>query len=222
MPSTVLGITLYVFGLGPGLAFAFAREGHRPAAKRSVFRETAAVILVSAVCDSIVGLFAVLVSMFWPAFAAAIRALLAGNSRWLVANFQVVVLSIVAALLLASTIGFILGTKKLNDAGLGRLWDNSLVARDASAWSTSFTKYTDTVVHLGIQLKSGGWLEGTLFTFDNSADPEPHRTITLTGEITYRAPGSESSSVVTGFGLVIVEAQDIEVLYVAYVENGSK
>jgi hypothetical protein len=117
VPTTVTGILLYIFSLFPGFAFQFARDGHRPVAKRSLLRETGTVVLV------------------------------------------------------------------------------------------------------GLALKDGGWLQGDLFAFDNSPDPEPHRTITLTGELQYRAPGAATLETVVGFGLVIVEAQDISTVFVAYVKK---
>ncbi|WP_217635027.1 DUF6338 family protein, partial [Plantibacter sp. MMLR14_011] len=54
MPTSALGVAFYVFALFPGVAFIFAREGHQPAVKRSVLRETAALVFVSAVCDAII------------------------------------------------------------------------------------------------------------------------------------------------------------------------
>lgn len=217
MPTTIAGIALYIFSLFPGVAFIFAREGHQPTAKRSVLRESATIVLVSTICEVLLALILVLVSIFVPDVARVIKESLSGDLSWSRDNFQTVAIGIVGFLGLATTLGFFAGGKAVHDAGLHRLWDNSLVARDSSAWGAAFTKFPNAKVLLGIELKSGGYLQGYLFAFDNSADPEPHRAITLSGEIKFRPDGESKLAETEGFGLVIVEAMDIELLYVAYI-----
>jgi hypothetical protein len=216
MPTTLAGIALYVFSLFPGIAFLFAREGHRPTAKRSVLRESATIVLVSTICDLLVALVLAAASLFVPEFHRVIRATLENDLTWARDNFPLALLGMAGFLAVSTALGFALGSKKVHDAGLHQLWDSSLVERDSSAWGAAFTKFDNTKVLLGIELKGGGYLQGYLFAFDNSADPEPHRTITLSGVIQYRAPGSTDLSPTDGFELVIVEAQDIEMIFIAY------
>jgi hypothetical protein len=219
MPTTIAGIALYVFSLFPGFAFIFAREGHQPSTKRSVLRESATIILVSTICEVLLALVVVLVSVFVPEVSRVIKETAEGDFSWARNNFQWTATGIVVFLAFSTVLGFLAGSKRVHDAGLHRLWDTALVARDSSAWGTAFNKYPRAKVLLGIELKSGGYVQGFLFEFDNSADRDPHRTLTLSGELKYRPAGAKELSEPTGFGLVVVEASEIEVLLVAYVES---
>lgn len=66
-------------------------------------------------------------------------------------------------------------------------------------------------------MKSGAWVSGTLFEFDNDPDPHPHRAIVLT-QPRYRPAGSDEAAPVDGADYLVIEAEEIEQLHAAFVQ----
>lgn len=64
MFTTLTGAAIYALALFPGIAFAFAREGHQPVGRRSAVRELAGIVLVSAVCDVAISMLLIAISFF--------------------------------------------------------------------------------------------------------------------------------------------------------------
>ena len=215
MPTTFAGIALYVFALFPGLAFTFVREGHRPTARRSALRETAAILVVSVICNAMVALAAIIVSFSVPAVESTIRELLADGSMYVIAHFQIAALWALGILTATTALGCLLGSKWIHELGLKWIWDSAQVSRESSAWNTEFDtgKSTD-VVLVGVQLRGGGWIDGVLHSHDNSGDADSTRTITLSGEIHHRPDATSEYRAIGGFGTAVVEAGDIETLFV--------
>jgi hypothetical protein len=121
---------------------------------------------------------------------------------------------------LTTTLGFGLGTQWADEHGLGRLW-RSAIPRDTSAWNALFSGAEDRqIVEVAITLKSGAWVSGTLYNFDNDPDPHPHRAITLT-QPSYRSAGGEEAAELEGTDYVVIEAGDIELLQTSYKELDS-
>jgi hypothetical protein len=217
MPTTVADLAAYILLLVPGLVFVFTRERHRPTVRRSVFRETATVIFASAITVAIVVAVVAITSWFWPWLARTLRRL-AGQDPTLLAD-HVVELFLGGCLLivLASLLAWLFGTKWAHSVWSKRPWNKSLVEQDASAWNVIFGEAEPNErVLVGCQLKSGWWVEGALFTFDNSGDSDPNRALTLTGEIASRGPDAKDVKPITGYGSMVVEAGEIEFMLVAY------
>ncbi|WP_368073331.1 MULTISPECIES: DUF6338 family protein [Curtobacterium] len=73
------------------------------------------------------------------------------------------------------------------------MW-NSAIPRNTSAWARLFNDAPeDAAVDVALVLKSGGWVSGTLYEFDNDPDPHAHRAIVLT-QPRYRAEGSDTAT----------------------------
>jgi hypothetical protein len=66
VPSSLVGLALFVVLLAPGLAFALRREHVVPPQEQSAFRESLSVIFVSVVCVTLTGLLAAVVRRAWP------------------------------------------------------------------------------------------------------------------------------------------------------------
>lgn len=212
MPTSIWGVALYVFALFPGIAFIFAREGHRPVSKQSALRETATVVFVSAICAAVLSLAVAGVAVFWPEFRATVRGLLRGDLTWALENWPTAILLATVSLILSTLLGRFMGSKWAFEKGLKRIWESD-IPRDTSSWTQLFTADTDgKVVEVALNLKSGAWVSGLLYSFDNDPEPHPHRTITLTIP-TYRAPGSTEAAVpLDGTDYLVIEACEIELL----------
>ena len=217
MPNNAVSLALYVFALFPGVAFAFMSEGHRPIAKRSALRETAAVISVSVLCDSVVLLLLIAVSLFVPPLAKTLEFAFQKGDAFVASNVQWLFPSLLGLLTVATLLGAVLGSKRAYEAGLKKLWTSSLVNRDASAWGIAVALADDDdKIQLGIQLKSGTWVQGQLHHFDNAGDGDPTRALVLTGELKHRPIGVADQVDVSGYGLIVVEAGEIDFLMVGY------
>ena len=215
MPTSIWGVAFYVFALFPGVAFVFAREGHHASSKRSALRETASVVFVSAVCDAAVALVVVAVAVAVPEVAKVITAMLDGDLSWARTNFGWALVYTLLALTAATLLGFFLGSKWAHDHGMKLFW-SAAIPRDVSAWQKILYPEERLEVKVGLTLKSGAWVSGTLWDFDNDADNSPHRTITLSGELSARSGGSEEPVPLTETDWVVVEAGDIELLQASY------
>jgi hypothetical protein len=208
---------MYILLLVPGLVFVFTRERHRPTVRRSAFRETATVVFASAISVAIVAASIALVSLFWPWLAGGLARLIKQEPTFIPSHLAAIFLAGCGFILLASGLAWLLGTERAHRLWSNRPWDKSLVDQDASAWSVIFDQGgAEDVVLVGAQLKSGWWVEGALFTFDNSGDPSPNRTITLTGDLAARGPDAKTAKPIDGYGSLILEAGEIEYMLVAY------
>lgn len=215
MPTSIWGVAFYVFALFPGVAFVFAREGHRAVGKRSALRETATVVFVSAICDAIVALGVIVFAAFQPIVQSTISTTLSGDLSWIRQYFGLATVYSILTLGAATTLGFFLGSKWVHDHGLKAIW-KSAIPRDVSAWQQVLLPEQKVEVRVGLSLKSGAWISGTLWDFDNDPDGDPHRTITLSGQIQVRAQGAGSIEALDDTDWVVVEAGDIELLQASY------
>lgn len=217
MPTSALGVAFYVFALFPGVAFIFAREGHQPAVKRSVLRETAALVFVSAVCDAIIAAAVALVSIWWSTLRTRLGEVLSGDLSWVQNNVPAAVFIAIGAAGLATLLGYFLGSQWADTHGLSRLW-SSAIPRDTSAWKKLFDRAPeDTVVQVAVILNSRAWISGELYEFDADPDPHPHRAIVLT-QPHYKPADSEDAAPLEGVDWVVIEAGDIEQLQAAFVQ----
>jgi hypothetical protein len=217
MPTSALGVVFYVFALFPGVAFIFAREGHQPAVKRSALRETATLVFISAICDALVALVVAVVSIWWVQLRDRLHEVVTGDLGWAQSNVAPSIFIAVGAAAIATLLGYFLGSQWADQHGLSFIW-NSAIPRNTSAWARLFNDAPeDAVVDVALVLRSGGWVSGTLYEFDNDPDPHPHRAIVLT-QPRYRPEGSDEAVPIEGADYVVVEAGEIEQLHAAFVQ----
>lgn len=221
MPTTLFGVAFYVFALFPGVAFTFARDGHHPAGKRSVVRETASVVFISTLCDAVVALIAAAVIASWPDARTTVSHILESNLAWPRQHLLVTVAIIVVAIIASTLLGLLLGTEWAHDHGLQKLWDSG-IGRDTTAWSELLHPKDAVKVVVGITLKSGTWISGGVYAYDANPDPEPTRTITLSGDLTIRAAGADESTTMDTTDWLVIQASDIELLQVSYLANDAQ
>jgi len=215
MPTDIWGVGWYVFALFPGVAFIFAREGHQPAIKRSALRETAAVVFISATCAAVLAIPVAIMAACWKEFRDTLVGLLRGDSSWIRDNLPLAIAISIIFLGLITGLGFFLGSRWAHEHGLKRLWQSD-IPRDTSAWSVLFTAAReDQAVDVAVTLKSGAWISGVLYAFDNDPDPHPGRTITLTHP-SMRSAGADDAIELEGTDYVLIEAGDIELLQASY------
>jgi hypothetical protein len=226
VPTNIFGVALYIFALFPGIIFTFSRERHKPSVKRTAFRETTTVLLVSAVCDGAVFLVIVGLSFAGPEIGKVGLSFFAPWNKLDPFGVLWLVLLILGSLAATLALGWFLGSATMDGTALGKFLQSNttLVDPNASAWGYSFTVGPDNTTWdgltlVGLQLKSGTWVQGYLHRYDNASDGDVRRALTLAGEIKVRPVGSAiDPQKVDGFGIMIIEAAEIEYLLVGYEE----
>ena len=225
MPTTLLGLVLFVVVLVPGLAFALIRERHSPDRPMSAFRETSLVACVSIACNLVaLGVFGI-VRASAPTATPDVGRLIRTPAVYLRSDYLSLFWWSVGILLLALLLSTLLGSGALAKWSPTRRPARLLTldrAPDsaASGWWLLFEQHPEADVHVGCQLTDGSYLSGWLHSYDSLASDSPDRDLTIAAPIAYRPPGSTEISRLSRVGAVIVSARQIAFLSVSYVKNG--
>lgn len=223
MPTEPLAALLYVCLLLPGIAFIWNYEGHRPVIRRSAFRETAHVVIASAV--SIVSVFSLhyIAGFFFDSAREFLRSLFLDPGNLFRMDSQLFFGMMLGDLTMAVAFGAFFGSRSADTA---RRWMRSKwyalkkqklpsLDRGLSAWGALFEVPSDVAVHLGIQLKSGNWVQGRLLTYNGDGHDGPDRALTLRGDLGYmRADGENLHDIPDS--QMIVQASEIDYMTVGY------
>lgn len=205
MPNTLTGLVLFVALLVPGFLHIGIRKRLRPTRNPTAFQEVSETAVMGILSTTgALALFAIIQSI---APTVDIR-LLIESPRTYVASHAALVFAwgigiLVLATVAASTAAFLINN-----------WDPH--SSTVSSWWVLFDKWWDPTTtdrHVGCVLDDGGWIEGTLGSFNMSADDSPERDLILV-EPKYRAPDAED--VTSRQGAACVSAQNIVALFVTY------
>jgi hypothetical protein len=226
MPTTVVGLILFVVLLAPGLSFNAYRTVHGPTRRPSAVRELADIALRSTVCDvfalGVFGLVRTILPSHTPDLgrlardpASYLRADLAYLFWWAVA---VLTLACAAAIGAARFAGSVTADRLAVRAPFR--W---LPSRRGSfvdpAWWTLFNQYPDKQAYAGAVLDDGSYLGGWLLAFNPDTNETADRELALAGPIAYRSP-TAYETVDLGVGAVAVSARRVQYLTVSYLEPG--
>ncbi|HEU5268924.1 MAG TPA: DUF6338 family protein [Jatrophihabitans sp.] len=224
MPTTAVGLILFVVLLAPGLSYSAYRAVHGPVRKPSALRELGAIALRSAVSDVFaLGVFG-LVRIVLPSHTPDVGRLARNPASYLRADLAYLFWWAVAVLMLAC--GAAIGAARLPGRPsvrrlAGRAPFRWLPSRQGispdPAWWFLFNQYPDKQAYAGAVLDDGSYLGGWLLTFSLDSDETADREITLTGPIAYRSP-TAAKAVDLGVGAVAVSARRIQYLTVSYLE----
>jgi hypothetical protein len=174
-------------------------------------------VFVSAICDAIIAVLVAVASIWWVELGRRLSEVVAGDLGWAQGNLPASTFIAIGAATLATLLGYFLGSQWADTHGLGRIW-SSAIPRDTSAWRRLFEEAPeDALVQVALVLKSGAWISGTLYEFDNDPDPHPHRAIVLT-QPQYRPKDSDDAVPIEGADWVIIEAGEIEQLHASFLQ----
>ena len=225
MPTEPIAALIYICLLLPGVAFVWSYEGHRSLVKRSAFRETATVIIASVTATVIVFLVHYLLGFFWEPAASSLRGFFLDPGKLFRDDSQLFLGLVLLDLLAAILIGLFLGSRLADSsrrklqAGWRRLRksDTEVNDREQSGWLAAFgAGQPGDRIYVGIQLKSGAWIQGNLFSYTKIGDEIPERALTLSGNVHYRAADGENMHPMEDFATVVVQASEIDHLMVGY------
>jgi hypothetical protein len=222
MPKNILEAMYYIFMLFPGLAFAIARETHRPRTVRSTFRESATVVLVSVICLGAVFSLAVFVGIASQDVRAWINALVVESDNLVRRDSQAFFLVLMGVLFLATALGLLLGGEWAHDLAhsviRGIRKDRTIkhIDREQSTWETAMSPPDGCYVEVNLKLNSGGWLSGKLYSSTGTSDPKDWALNLLDAQ--YRPPGGKTAFPASDYSVTLLRGSDVELIFVRYVK----
>lgn len=232
MPSTLLGLVVFVISLAPGLAYVLLHERGVPQRALSAFRETAMVVCVSLAADAVTLVLFATARTWAPGLTPDVGALVRNPAGYLAVRYIEVFWWSLGLLMTASALAAWVGSgmaRRLLARMLRRLPSRfsrlrlgpefSPHAAGVSAWWLAFNNMPGTKVHLGCILNDGSFVSGWLLSYSNQAEDISDRDLTLTGPIRFRSAGSTVTTDRPGVGAVVVSARNIALLFVSYVEE---
>ncbi|MFD4637598.1 DUF6338 family protein [Lentzea sp. NPDC058436] len=213
VPTTLLGLVLFVALLTPGFAYSARRERSGPERQFSALRETVAMVAVSVVCDLVVLSLALAVWTISPRRTVDLTALLGKPGDYAVKHH--------VALWIWS-VGLVAAATLLAVLVAGPAFDRLSRRNEApflSAWGRLFTAHPDCRVHVGCHLSDGTYVAGWLLTYSRAAADVADRELTISGPVQYRAAGQETTTELPNVGAMAVSARQLTLLQVSYVRT---
>jgi hypothetical protein len=214
VPTTVLGVLLFVVLLAPGFAHTLVKERRSPRQIFSVFRETVSLVLVGLVADTVCLLLFFLVHTIAPDILDVTK-FLRDPGGYAAAHYVRLTLLVVVLLGIATVGAAVAAAKPVRR--LRRRPGAGEHPAQLSAWWLLFTANPGSRVHLGCLLDDGSYVAGMLRSFNQAGDDVQDRELTLTGPVTYRAPGASQAAELPGVGAVAVSARRLQLVTVSYV-----
>lgn len=190
LPSSVLGLAIFVLLLAPGFVYVLRRERSVPARQHSPFRETVRVVAVSLVCLAIAGLMVAAARALWPRYTLNFGGLVHDPVAFTRVHYVQLAWWSIAFLALATMFGAVAADPRLarrarSAAGRRPLrWLAAAASTDiqqASAWYIVMHMYDHDPgpIDVGAQLDDGSYVRGRLSYFSAKYDETADRDLLL-------------------------------------------
>lgn len=217
MPTTTLGLLLFVVLLVPGFAYTIVRERAVPERRSSAFRETASVAFASVILGAVALTFFALVRLLIPEITPDVGELIADPYAYTAEHYALVGLWAAGLLALAS----VLAVRAAQSEWQGWLaWLAGPDARTAhmSAWSRMFSQSNEPI-YVGCTLDDGSYVGGFLLFSSRSSDESDERDIALSGRVDYRPDPGSAMTRLPSVGGVVISASRIRLMSLSYYDR---
>ncbi|MBB5152869.1 DUF6338 family protein [Saccharopolyspora phatthalungensis] len=227
MPSTLLGLLVFVISLAPGLTFVLARQRVVPQQSMSVFRETAQMVCVSLLLDIVALLIFGLIRLIWPGGTPDVDRIVREPGSYLRESYLLVAWWALGLLAVAVLLAWLAGSgllRRILSRAPGLRVDAEVMPHEssASAWWLLFREQPGRRVHVGCNLEDGSFVSGWLASYNTAIDEDADRELTLAAPIRYRPKGAADSAELTNTSAVVVSARRIALLLVSYQAPASR
>lgn len=232
MPTTVGGFLLFVALLTPGFVYLVRTESRLPGQQYTVLRETALVVSVSLLANTLaLGLLGIL-RMLWPGGTPDTGAIVRDPGTYFRGHYMMVTLWGAGLLLVAVAVAALIAVPPA--------WSGRLLARPKvwplaairtaierrqrspiapeSGWGRAFFRYPERRVHVGLRLTDGTYLYGRLLTFSPQIEENDDRSLQLAGPVEIRTPSAELPKPLDA-DVVVVSARAIKTMTVHYLPD---
>ncbi|MDR7358949.1 DUF6338 family protein [Paeniglutamicibacter sulfureus] len=215
MPTEPLAAAIYIFFLMPGIAYLFQSEKHRATRRRSAFRETSAVVVSSAICLLVPLVFLAVATFPFPALRPYFAGFLSRSDVIFYADPVGYFLALIFFLCLATLLGFILGTSRVQ-TWLRNIGGKPLIDRDRSGWTKTFEAMGPAIVVASLQLKTGTWIQGEVASYNTTPEDTDERSLVLSGSILVRSAAAKKAERVAEGQQMVIQSSEIEHMTVSY------
>ena len=220
IPTSLLGLVLFLALLSPGFVYLQARERRHPGIDYSVLRETSLVVVTSALGLLMALSLASVARYVAPSSTPDVGAYVRGGSTYLKEHYAEAFLWAVALVTVACGFAFLLAVPPAICArGRLRNWvierRGSGVIEQKSGWSAAFDAHRDHRKILEVVLNDGTTLFGALGSRSTQLEETEDRDLVLAAPIKVRERGAQWVDLPTA-GTVVVSASRIKYLVVSY------
>jgi hypothetical protein len=198
VPSSLLGLALFVVLLAPGLAYVLRHERVVPARSYSGFRETLRVVFVSIACLTVTGILLAVVRGMYPAYTPDVGEVVRTPSAAIRDHHAELAWWSLGAVLFATLLASVAADPRVLRVGrrasrakpvrwLTGATDSAI--HDVSAWYAVMHLYDDNKagpVWIGSQLDDGTYIEGQLVTFNAGGEDDADREMVLSEPLRLR------------------------------------
>lgn len=228
MPTTLVGLLLFVVVLAPGFCYLLRQEHARGARTVSPFRETVTLVVISLGCAAAIGVTFGILRILLPSYTPDIGAFVRDPASYARAHYaslawwglSLLIASCLLAVTLASTeIGAWTAAAIRRIPGVRRLAPPTNPVTFHSAWWRLFHQHTDCLIHVGCHLDDGSFVSGWLLSYAADYDETGDRELTLSAPVFFRPAGERGGGNLEGVGAVAISARRIVSLLVSYVDG---
>ena len=214
LPSSLIGLVLFVVLLAPGFAYVLRHEKTVPNRPFSALRETLRVVFVSVICLLITGLVLTWMRWVWPEHTPNIRGLVLDPVKfarghhvqlaWWALGF-IAVATLLAAI--AADPRVVTAREAISAWTLTR-WvtgSSETQIRPISQWSRVFDLYAKEQpgpVLIGLQLEDGSYVRGRLWVYNPAFEENQNRELVLAAPLTLTTAKGRERCLETQFTVV--------------------
>jgi hypothetical protein len=230
VPSSVVGLVLFVVLLTPGFAYVLRHERSVPGRQFSALRETLRVVFVSLVSLLGVGLLFALLRWIFPTHTPNIRGLVQDPAEF-ARSHHVQLAWWSLALLCAATLlaagaadpRLVKRIRRVADSRIGRLVSGAKTdsIRAQSHWHRIFELYADDdpgPILAGIQLEDGSYITGRVCSYNTKFEEVQDREIVLQRPLTLTP--TDGDRVTLDFQFTVVSARRMVRMDVTHLPAG--
>jgi hypothetical protein len=217
MPTTFVGLLIFVAFLTPGFIFTAQRRMLVPQGTRSALLEITSVVSISLVTNGLTLAAFGILRAGAPAHTPDVGQILRQDSQYVVENLAYVL--VWASAILGGSCFLALVAARWGR--LRSVMNNLLqpVIVESSAWCETFAAESGSYVHTGLELSDGGYISGRLVWFSTDLEETGDRDLVLAPPLTIRTADDTVASL--AMQRVIVSARDIRRIDVTYIGESS-
>jgi hypothetical protein len=221
VPTTFLGLAIFVAFLVPGFIQSVQRQRRVPQRKLSPLAESTAIATVSLITGSIaLGLFA-LIRSCWPAHTPDIRLLFQQGGDYAYPRLGYLGGWAFAVLAVSCALAFIVGLQPRPLRWVNSRFTPIIVQTSLSYQVLDADAPKDALVYVGCDLRDGSYVGGYLDWYSVEPEEIGDRDLVLAEPITVKTskttdPDGEQLDVAR----VVISARDIVRMLVSYIEDG--
>lgn len=230
MPTSLVGLLLFVVLLAPGFCYLLRREREAPVRTVSGFRETVTLVLTSLGCNLAVAVAFGLIRGLLPRHTPDVGSLVRAPDPFVRAHYDELAWWALGLLVAACLLAVAMASADLT-AMVGRGLRRVPVARRLapptrgvrfqSAWWRAFQdpSHQGHRVYLGCALDDGSYVAGWLFSHAIDHDETADRDLILSAPVCFRPAGAEDGDAaeLRNVDAVVLSARRIVELFVTYV-----